>query len=159
MLVCKKTDKYASVCRKKEIEQKNKSKVTNKDRDKAKTDKPVRAVNKPQSDTFVYSIGREGKETVKVNRQKLNMSIDTSNGRNFIGEALFKRTFATQEWKLKRLRKSYAYAQTTPPQCVGYFDAELVWNKRETKGQIFVIRENVEALLLLELLNIDILKT
>jgi hypothetical protein len=37
--------------------------------DKAKTDKPVRAVNKPESDKFVYSIGHEGKETVKVNGQ------------------------------------------------------------------------------------------
>ncbi|KAK1153850.1 hypothetical protein AOXY_G29539 [Acipenser oxyrinchus oxyrinchus] len=92
-LYCKKTGHYARVCRKKDSSKEQKQSDKNKDRDKSQnTEKPVRGVNEPSSDSdeFVHSVDPEGKETVKVNGQKLKMVIDTGSGRNFIGQDLYK---------------------------------------------------------------------
>lgn len=155
-LFCQKTGHYARMCFKKKKKGQTektsgKAKVRNNENDKTKSGKPVRAVvqetSDSDSDEFVHAVDPEGTERVKVNGQWLKMVIDTGSGRNFIGEDLFKMTFSAKI-KLKQTKKRfYAYAQTTPLKCVGYFEAVMIWKDNEVKDNIYVIQGNVEALL------------
>ncbi len=95
----------------------------------------------------MYSIDPKGKETIRVNAQKLKMVIDTGSGINFIGEELYQRLFA-QRVELKQTKiKCHAYAQTHPLHCVGFFEAQCEWNGNDMQYYIFVIKGNVEPLL------------
>ncbi|XP_024117849.2 uncharacterized protein K02A2.6, partial [Oryzias melastigma] len=128
-----------------------KTKNWNKEKEKTKKNKPVRAViqdaSDSDSDEFIHAVDSEGTETIKVNGHWLKMVIDTGSGRNFIGENLYKRIMSTKT-KLKSTKKKfYAYAQTTPLKCVGYFEAELKWKNNTVTDKIYVIEGNVEALL------------
>ncbi|KAL7824648.1 hypothetical protein SRHO_G00344920 [Serrasalmus rhombeus] len=155
-LYCKKTGHYARMCFKKKNKaqtEKNsdKRKDRNKEKEKTKSGKPVRAVIQyapdSDSDEFIHAVDPEGTETVKVNGQCLKMVIDTGSGKNFIGEDLYKRTMSAGT-KLKPTKKRfYAYAQTTPLKCVGYFEAEIRWKDNIVKDNMYVIEGNVEALL------------
>ena len=149
-LYCKKTGHYARVCRKKIFAQGGKNSDRNRDEEKPKFRKPVRAVHEPsdsESDEFINAVNSEGTETVKINGQKLKMVIDTGSGRNFIGEDLFRRTLSRRTELRPTRKRFYAYAQTTPLRCAGYFEAEIRWQDKVVKDDVYVIEGKVEALL------------
>uniref|UniRef100_W5LWX2 Peptidase A2 domain-containing protein n=1 Tax=Lepisosteus oculatus TaxID=7918 RepID=W5LWX2_LEPOC len=104
-----------------------------------KTDKPVSTVQEPSSDS--------GKETVQINGQEIKMVIDTGSGRNLIGVERFKKVFAHRTKLKKTNKKCYAYAQISPLQCVGYFEAQLKWQENVIKDKAYGIEGNVEQLL------------
>lgn len=98
------------------------------------------------SDEFVNAVDPEGTETIYINGQRLKMVLDTGSGRNLIGEDLFKRTMSARMTLKSTKKRFYAYAQTSPLKCVGYFEAEMTWQDK-VKDNIYVIEGNVEALL------------
>ena len=80
-------------------------------------------------------------------QKKGHYAQDTGSGRNFIGEDLFKRTMSNRT-KLKPTKKRfYAYAQTTPFKCPGYFEAEMRWKDNIVTYNIYEIEGHVEAVL------------
>uniref|UniRef100_A0A3B3IAC9 ribonuclease H n=1 Tax=Oryzias latipes TaxID=8090 RepID=A0A3B3IAC9_ORYLA len=150
-LFCRKTGHYARMCFKKKKNTPATTKDRNREKEKTKSRKPVRAVvqnaSDSDSDEFVHAVNSEGTETIKVNGQWLKMVIDTGSGRNFIGENLYKRIMSTKTELKPTKKKFYAYAQTTPLKCVGYFEAEMRWKNNIIMDKIYVIEGNVEALL------------
>ena len=138
-MYCKKIGHYARVCRKKMSDQK-----------RDKKSKPVRAVEDPSdsdSDEFVHAIDPQGKETIRINSQKIKMVIDTGSGRNLMGEYLYQNVFSHRV-ELKHTKKRfYPYGQKTPLRCLGYFTAQLGWQDSVIKDKIYVIEGNVETLM------------
>lgn len=140
--------------KKKKKAQAERNSVKSKDRNdekKTKPGKPVRAevldACDSDSEEFVHAVDPEVTETVKVNERWMKMVIDTGSGKNSIGEDLYNRTMFART-KLKPSKKRfYAYAQTTPLKCVGYFEAEMRWKDNIVKDNVYVIEGNVEALL------------
>ncbi|XP_051804922.1 uncharacterized protein K02A2.6-like [Acanthochromis polyacanthus] len=153
-MFCQKIGHYARMCFKKkkkaQIEYRS-DRSNDRNKEKSKSSKPVRAVvqesSDSESDEFVHAVDPEGTETVKVNGQWLKMVIDTGSGKNFMGENLYKRTMSTRTKLRPTKKRFYAYAQTTPLKCVGYFEAEMRWKDNIVKDNIYVIEGNVEALL------------
>lgn len=82
----------------------------------------------------MYSNDPEGRETIRVNGQKLNMVIDTGCGRYFIGEEQYQRLFAQRVELKQTKRKFYAYVQTL--HFVGFFEAQFEWKGNDTKDVI-----------------------
>ncbi|UYV70088.1 hypothetical protein LAZ67_7001756 [Cordylochernes scorpioides] len=105
--------------------------------------------NNEDSDEYTFFLGSDIKESIYIDGKEITMTIDTGSDTTFIGLEIFKNIFPKSQMPTLNgtERKFYAYGQTSPLPCCGYFFADVSWGERSIKEQIFVIEGKAEPLL------------
>ncbi|UYV82352.1 hypothetical protein LAZ67_21001769 [Cordylochernes scorpioides] len=96
-----------------------------------------------------FKKGSDNKENIYIDGKEITMTIDTGSDTTFIGLENLKNIFPKSQMPTLNgtERKFYAYGQTSPLPCFGYFFADVSWGERSIKEQIFVIEGKAEPLL------------
>ncbi|UYV72784.1 hypothetical protein LAZ67_10000699 [Cordylochernes scorpioides] len=91
----------------------------------------------------------DNKESIYIDGKEIKMTIDTGSDTTFIGLENLKNIFPKSQMPTLNgtERKFYAYGQTSPLPCCGYFFADVSWGERSIKEQIFVIEGKAEPIL------------
>ncbi|UYV83119.1 hypothetical protein LAZ67_22002270 [Cordylochernes scorpioides] len=105
--------------------------------------------NNEDSDEYTFFLGSDNKESIYIDGKEITMTIDTGSDTTFIGLENLKNIFPKSQMPTLNgtERKFYAYGQTSPLPCCGYFFADVSWGERSIKEQIFVIEGKAEPLL------------
>ncbi|UYV69099.1 K02A2.6-like, partial [Cordylochernes scorpioides] len=105
--------------------------------------------NNEDSDEYTFFLGSDNKENIYIDGKEITMTIDTGSDTTFIGLENLKNIFPKSQMPTLNgtERKFYAYGQTSPLPCCGYFFADVSWGERSIKEQIFVIEGKAEPLL------------
>ncbi|UYV72128.1 hypothetical protein LAZ67_9001912, partial [Cordylochernes scorpioides] len=105
--------------------------------------------NNEDSDEYTFFLGSDNKESIYIDGKEIKMTIDTGSDTTFIGLENLKNIFPKSQMPTLNgtERKFYAYGQTSPLPCCGYFFADISWGERSIKEQIFVIEGKAEPLL------------
>ncbi|UYV84236.1 hypothetical protein LAZ67_X001628 [Cordylochernes scorpioides] len=105
--------------------------------------------NNEDSDEYTFFLGSDNKESFYIDGKEITMTIDTGSNTTFIGLENLKNIFPKSQMPTLNgtERKFYAYGQTSPLPCCGYFFADVSWGERSIKEQIFVIEGKAEPLL------------
>ncbi|UYV84599.1 K02A2.6-like [Cordylochernes scorpioides] len=105
--------------------------------------------NNEDSDKYTFFLGSDNKESIYIDGKEITMTIDTGSDTTFIGLENLKNIFPKSQMPTLNgtERKFYAYGQTSPLPCCGYFFADVSWGERSIKEQIFVIEGKAEPLL------------
>ncbi|UYV60122.1 K02A2.6-like, partial [Cordylochernes scorpioides] len=105
--------------------------------------------NNEDSDEYTFFLGSDNKESIYIDGKEIKMTIDTGSDTTFIGLENLKNIFPKSQMPTLNgtERKFYAYGQTSPLPCCGYFFADVSWGERSIKEQIFVIEGKAEPIL------------
>lgn len=108
--------------------------------------KETHAKRVEESET-AYRVDATDTETVRINGTNVDMIIDTGATRNFLPVSIARQVMNKNQELKETPKKFFAYGQSKPLDCRGYFRAVLTYGNSSIDDDVFVINGNVEPLL------------